>query len=345
MNTLILELGYHSIKVAVNNGYQTNLALLSSYQHPYYLSAVCAKTPTGEFVWGDIAKYWTAYKDCRSYTLATIEKNPEYKKAISDLLSQLLKNICDITSIVYIIPPYWALQEPKRALLEQAAQDNHINNVKFIPTPIAVLNKVANLLDEESVLFYDAGYEGTSISFLQRQQGQIVLRDSVFVKEVGGQSYDRLILQKMNDRKIMTIDDSYYQLLYSTRLEEEASAIKESLSFSNECQLPINGSEEIFKLTSKELENLIAGSLSISFQACWQLLQDNHIDTDKLSKIYLYGGTSNIPHIAINIQSYAKAQFNNGIQVINILKENRDNRNLSLYGVTANTSNGVILKF
>lgn len=345
MNTLILELGYHSIKVAVNNGCQTDLATIGSYLHPHYLSSVCSEIPTGEFVWGDLAKYWAAYKDCRSYTLATIEKIPEYKKAISDLLTQLLEDIDDVTSIVYIIPSYWTPQEPKRTLLEHAAQNNHISNVNFIPTPISVLNKVANLLESEYVLFYDAGYKGTSISLLQRQQGTIELIDSVHVKEVGGQSYDRLILQKINDNKIMTIDDIYYQILYSARLEEEASAIKESLSCNAECQLPVNSGESIFKLTLPELENLITSSLSVSFQACWQLLQDNHIDMDKLTKIYLYGGTCHIPHITTNLQSYAKAQFNNNIQIINILKEHRNSRNLSLYGVTANSSKSVILKF
>ena len=101
----------------------------------------------------------------------------------------------------------------------------------------------------------------------------------------------------------------------------------------------------IFKLTNTEWYSKIAPSISKTFQACNQLLQDNHIDFNKLQKIYLYGGTCNIPYIEENLLSYAKAQFNQNVQIVNISKTEKDAKNIALYGAVMASAGRVTLKF
>lgn len=344
MNTLILEIGNYSIRAAVNNGYNISHCCIGDYKSSTDMSPICANLSSGEYLWGRIASYWGIHNDCEIYTLAMLENLPQYEQAMSTLVSQIQKS-CSFNSIVFVIPAYWTPSEPKRGLLKQAAKNNNIDNVNFISVPVAVLNKIANLQNDEYVLFYDAGYKGTTISVLQRHVDVIRLVDSVFMEEVGGQNYDQLIMQKIDDKKLSAIEDFEYQMIYMEKMEEKSILIKETLSY-NDIQIPVENGERIIKITSSEWRNMIASSMGKSFQICYQLLQDNHIDVSKIQKIYLYGGTCNIPYIEEDLQSYAKVQFHNNIQIVNISKNEKDAKNIALYGAFVSSMNkGVTIRF
>jgi len=320
MNTLILEIGSYSIRAAISKDGKTTPMLISSYTHPDSLPSVCTKLPNSGYIWGEAAKQWIGYKGCLTYDLAILEKLNNYPKAVADLIAELM-NKNDVTdAIMFVIPAYWTEKEPKKGLLIQAAKDCGIDRVDFITVPVACCNKAANanLSDNEYMLFYDAGFMGASVSLLQRQHDKIVLVDSVLVEEAGGQNYDNLILQNINDKTGRAIENDYERMLYLSDLHEKAVFVKERLSSINECRIPVEKGERIFALTAYEWQTMIAPSLGKSFQACSQILQDNNVEAGNLNQILLYGGTCNIPCIAEMLLDYAKAQFGNTVMIYNL---------------------------
>lgn len=345
MNTLILEIGNYSIRAAVNSGNSIDILPIGVYLSHYSMPSICTKLPNGKFVWGDYAKYCSMGDGCLSYTLISLEKQTIYKDAIADLLSQILINISNIDAITFIIPADWSLGEPKKSMLSEAAERNGINST-FVSTPIAVCNSVANFTNNEYAIFYDAGYKGAAISLLQRQLNGIVVIDSVFSEEGGGHNYDRILLQKINDQSFLSMEDIGYQMLYTSNLENKVTFIKERLSSQKESSIPVDNDKRTFKLTDTEWHNEIAPSISKTLQMCYQLLQDNHIDVREIQKIYLYGGTCNIPYIEEDLQSYAKVQFHDNIQIVNIAKKEKDARYIALYGAfVASMNSSVTIRF
>lgn len=347
MNTLILEIGNYSIRAAVKSGNSIDILPIGLYLAPYCMPSICTKLPDGKFVWGDYAKYWSMGDGCLSYTLISLEKQTIYKDAIADLLSQILVKISHIDAITFVIPANWSYGEPKKTMLSEAAKDKGISRIDFVFTPIAVCNKVANFADKEYAIFYDAGYKGVSISILQRQSNTITIIDSVFLEEGGGLDYNRLMLQAINDQSFLSIDDLGCQMLYTSHLENKATFLKERLSFVSECLILVDNDTRTFKYTNADWHNTIAPSISKTLQACDRLLQDNHIDANNLKNIYLYGGTCNIPCVEEDLLSYAKAQFNNNVQIVNISrKEGKDAMFIALHGaLTTSINSSVTIRF
>ena len=319
MNTLIVEIGNHSIRAAMHNGLDTKLLPIGAKAYPYKMSSVCVKPDNGKYVWGEMADYWMMNNsNCLYYPLNQLEKqSAEYEVAITDLIAQILANNAEMDSIIYIIPPYWQATEPKRNALTNAAKSNNLNNISFISTPVAVCKKVAYLSDHEYALFYDAGYKGISISLLQRNSNEIVVLDSAFLEDVGGAKYDTMISNTINDNMSGKIEDIGYKMLYAYYLREKVVFIKERLSFEEECHVPVENGDRVFELTSSQWQDQVIPSLSSSFQQCRQLLLDNNIELQKLSKIFLFGGTCKIPYIEENLLQYAQMEIDERVQLYN----------------------------
>lgn len=320
MNTLIIEIGNYSIRAAIHDGHIAKLLPIGAKTDPYKMSSVCARLgDEGRYVWGELVNYWMMSNgSCLYYTLCQLENQYEvFKDAITDLIAQVIPNNTQMDSIIFVIPPYWEVGEPKRNALTNAANNNHFDNICFVSTPVAVCTKVANLYDNEYALFYDAGYKGISISLLQRQSNKIVVIDSAWVEDGGGATYDSIISQTIKDKMVEKIENIDYKMLYAYYLREKAVFIKERLSFDQECRIPVENGERIFELTSSQWQDQVTPLLSSSFQQCRQLLLENNINSQRLSKIYLYGGTCNIPCIEANLLQYAQMELNEHVEISN----------------------------
>lgn len=349
MNTLIIEIGNNTIRAAVRQGNTIRLVPIGSYDSPYSIPSVCTKLPDGTFVWGDMARLWKFHNGCFSYSIIDLEKQSAYETAISSLISLLLKYTSEVSAIVYVIPAYWSAMEPKKDFLKNAAITNGIKNANFIASPIAFYNKVANLTDKEYSLFYDAGYKGATISLLQRHGNEIRIIDSLLIEDAGGHNYDRLLLSKINDLSILSIENLGHQTLYASNLERKATFVKEYLSLHGDCQIPVDNDGRIFEMSNGKLHTLIAPSLGKSFQLMGQMLQDNHIKEELLKKVYVSGGSCKIPGLIDDLTTYFKTQINENVQIIT---QSTDDRFIALYGAPTmanvgfnNLGSGTVIKF
>lgn len=343
MNTLVLEIGNYNIRAIIHTERETKIAHIGTYDMPCFIPSICTKLSDGKFVWGREAEFWKMYDGCSTYSLHELEALPDYENGVKDLIAGIITKISQkIESLVFVIPAYWSANEPKKSCLESSALANGILNVSFIETPIAICNNIANFRNQEYALCYDAGYIGTTISLLKREESRIILIDSILCNDIGGGAMNQILLQKIGGISIGRIDDIVYQMMLVSSLEHKVSWAKEKLSNEAICEIPLLSEQKSVKISQIDWKSLITPAISKSLQICRNLISDN-IGNQKISTILLCGGTAKIPFISEKLLQYVQMELNPDVHLVDgtILNEPQF---LAVYGAPIQ-NNRITLKF
>ena len=222
-----------------------------------------------------------------------------------------------IDSVVITVPAMFNTTE--KELIRKAAHNAGIRNVKLAaePTAAAIAYHVEEA-EDDTVLIYDFGGGTFDVSIIQKNQRNIYENICTTGTKIGGNDLTKKIIQRIieniNDEYDVYIDpDSFDDSNDISEIEYKkdlpsiklaANKIKEELSEEDEVEesipLLLNGEsvDYVYTITKKEFERIIKKDIIETVKLTKKALEEaKSKGIEKIDKIILAGGTSNIPLI------------------------------------------------
>lgn len=316
-----IEIGGHSIRAAISENGKTSIIPLGYSDSPHSCPSVAVKVATDKFYFGEYAKYWVFNKPCDFYHLPDIESS---SPILDSLYTSLFQFIVEKIkrggwtlpySCTVIVPINYATSDPRKNRIVNAAKEAGIPIVDFQFDAIALCAKRASIAENESLLVFDLGYTGLSVSVLHRKNNALKLLSSVRDNEIGGRLFDAQIIEDIEANMSTRVHESFMsELLLSNSIAECASHIKEELSFKEEVTQSILSSD--YSISRFKFSNMIAPLFSSALQTCKEAIQQSGKDYSDIHQVVLCGGCSNIPLVADLITKHFTG---NGSQPLTVL--------------------------
>jgi len=316
-----IELGGHSIRAAIFENGKTSIIPLGYSDSPHSCPSVAVRVAPDKFYFGEYAKYWVFNEPCNFYHLPDIESS---SPILDSLYTSLFKFVIEKIkregwtlpySCTIIVPTNYASSDPRKNRIANAAKEAGISIVDFQFDAIALCAKRASIAEKESLLVFDLGYTGLSVSVLHRINNALQLLSSVRDNEIGGRLFDALIIKDIETNIPTRTSESFMsELFLSNGIAECAAHIKEELSFKEEVTQSIISSD--YSISRLKFSNMIAPIFSSAMQACKEAILQSGKEYSDIHQVVLCGGCSNIPLVANLI---TKHFVGNGSQSLKIL--------------------------
>lgn len=320
-SSIAIEIGSHSIRAAIIiNGKPIPIPLGFS-SSPFSCPPVAVKTSADRFYFGDYAKYWVFNSPESFYHICDIEDSSELLQPIYKSLFDFV--LCNIKNMGYefpysciiIIPAYYASADPRKSRIKFAAERAGLKNVSFQSDAIAACMKGASIDNGETVMTFDFGYSGITISVIRRSNSGLDLVKSIRNDTIGGRRIDGLLIEEIEQSFSSYVsEDILANLLYMNNLAICAEQIKEELTYTDKCTQSIIQGE--FTISRQHFVDLIAPLFSSVLLSCKEVLNSAGLKYSDIKQVFLLGGCSNIPFV----QEFLKKQFiGNGCKSIRII--------------------------
>lgn len=322
-NSISIEIGSHSIRAAIIINGKPKPIPLGFSSSPFSCPSVAVKTSTGRFYFGDYAKFWVFNSPETFYHICDIEDSSELLHSIFTSLFDFV--LCQIKNMGYefpysctiITPAYYASADPRRSKIKYAAESAGLENVSFQSDVIAACMKGASIDIGETVMVFDFGYSGITISLVRRSNSGLDLVKSIRNNSIGGRQIDGLLIEEIEKGISNSMgNDILANLLYMSNLAICAEQIKEELTYVDKCTQSIIQSK--LTISRKHFDGLISPLFSSVLLSCKEVLNSSGLKYSDIKQVFLLGGCSNIPFV----QEFLKKQFiGNGcvsIRIINL---------------------------
>lgn len=347
INSISIEIGSHSIRAAIIMNGRPKPIPLGFSNSPFSCPSVAVKTSTDRFYFGDYAKFWVFNSPETFYHICDIDDSSEllfaiYKSLFDFVLSQIKNLGYEFPySCTIITPAYYASADPRKSRIKNAAESAGLKNISFQSDAIAACMKGASINSGETVMTFDFGYSGITISLVRRSNSGLELIKSIRNNTIGGRQIDGLLIEEIENSKCNGIsNDILANLLYMNNLAICAEQIKEELTYVDSCTQSVIQSE--FTISRQHLVDILASSFSSVLQSCKEAIGSAGLKYSDVKQIYLFGGCSNIPFV----QDFLKKQFiGSGCESIRIinLASTPDYKHLACYGaVFSNSSSSLV---
>ena len=291
MSQIAIEIGSYSIRAMVRdviNGH--------AIKRKMSIPSWCAHEEGNgmdDFYIGHKAKLWR-YRNL-AYPIYFKENPDEYFRNVITAIVQVIKTWTfeqsrnsQIQALHFVTPVYYRSNDPLIDDMKKAASEADINQVYFTQSPEAICKRQAYVNDGESVLIYDLGYRGLSLSLLRRNGSKYEhVVQSEYLEDCAGMKIDSLLINDM-------VTNAPEDLSSTILLEDAARQIKEGLSIYKTYRCAIPGSGEIYTIDRTRFNDLISSIISRSFIETKKLIEKAN---EKPAEILICGGTSRIPFI------------------------------------------------
>jgi actin-like ATPase involved in cell morphogenesis len=243
---------------------------------------------------------------------------------VTDVLAGVLRRVAEETSrqlggkrpdeVRLTHPAQWGPVR-RNVLLSAARQAGMGINVILVPEPVAAAAHFASfpgqtLTTGQALAVYDLGAGTFDVAIVGATQKGFVVLAEAGLADLGGLDVDQALLEHVG-RQVAQRDPARWQSLLcpmttsdrraQRALREDVKAAKESLSRHPQTDLPLPEPFDDVLITRVELEALIRPGLLRSVELLAATIRSTGMAPDRLAGIYLVGGSSRIPLIAMLI--------------------------------------------
>lgn len=225
---------------------------------------------------------------------------PSYELALqvsTDILKHMKKSAeeylhAPITACVITVPAYF--DDAARALTKEAAELAELKVLRMISEPTAAA--IAYGMDQQikgTIAVYDLGGGTFDVTILQMQQGILQVLATAGKNSLGGDDFDSIILDLIQDKyNLEQIEKSHSLLIIARNIREKLT--NEAL---------YNGIiQELDNLnvliTKEEFEQYAMPLFALTMQIFNKALKDADMDYSALDETLLVGGATRMPYIA-----------------------------------------------
>ncbi|WP_156758293.1 Hsp70 family protein [Actinokineospora pegani] len=239
---------------------------------------------------------------------------------VSEALAAVLKRVADETSrqLGGAAPDEVRLTHPaqwgpvRRNVLLSAARLAGLGSaLVLVPEPVAAAAHFASLghtlLPGQALAVYDLGAGTFDVAVVAATQSGFAVLDEGGLPDLGGMDVDQTLLEHVG-RQVSHRDPAGWQHLLRPEttadrrarraLQEDVKAGKEALSRHPQTEVPLPEPFDDVLVTRSELEGLIRPNMLRSVELLAATIRATGLSTDRLSGIYLVGGSSRIPLVA-----------------------------------------------
>lgn len=212
-------------------------------------------------------------------------------------------------------PAQWGATR-QNTLMSAARAAGLGSNIVLLPEPVAAAAQYTQLPGRElmpgnSVAVYDLGGGTFDIAVVGRTQNAFHVLAEAGLADLGGLDFDQAVLDHVGRTASVAQPARWQQILRpadaSSRraaraLAEDVRAAKETLSRYPQTEVALPDPFRDVHLTRQEFEGLIRPNLMRSIEALQGTLRSAGVGADRLTGIFLVGGSSRIPLVAKLIQ-------------------------------------------
>lgn len=291
MSQIAIEIGSYSIKAMVRDVINGRV-VSRTMSIPSWCAREDGNGMEGFYI-GHNAKLWR-YRNI-AYPIYFKENPDEYFRNVVKAIVQVVKTWAfeqfpnsQVQVLHFVTPVYYRSNDPLVEDMKIAASEVGINRVYFTPSHEAIGKRQAYVNDGESVLVYDLGYRGLSLSLLRRNGSNYEhIVQSEYLKDCAGMKIDSLLINDM-------VTNAPEDLSSTILLEDAARQIKEGLSVYKTYRCSIPGSGEAYVIERTRFDDLISSIISGTFIETKRIIDNAN---EKPVEVILCGGTSRIPFI------------------------------------------------
>lgn len=291
MSQIAIEIGSYSIKAMVRDVINGRV-VSRTMSIPSWCAHEEGKGMDGFYI-GYNAKLWR-FRNI-AYPIHFKENPDEYFRNVIKTIVQVVKAWAfeqfpnsQVQILHFVTPVYYRSNDPLVEDMKKAASEVGINRVYFTPSHEAIGKRQAYVNDGESVLVYDLGYRGLSLSLLRRNGSNYEhIVQSEYLKDCAGMKIDSLLINDM-------VTNAPEDLSSTILLEDAARLIKEGLSVNRIYRCAIPGSGEVYAIDRTRFNDLISSIISGTFMETKKLIDNAN---EKPAEVIICGGTSRIPFI------------------------------------------------
>jgi len=259
------------------------------------------------------------YKSSIGYEIIDEQKESPVKIKVKDrfyspveLSSEILKTLKinaenylqkKISKAVITVPAYF--DDAQRQATRDAGKLAGLDVLRIINEPTAASLAYGIGLDKTSssnVAVYDLGGGTFDISILHIEDGIFEVLSTHGNTALGGDDFDREILQHWIDKNNITETDN--ELIQELRLAAEKAKIKvcEGLDFKD------NLKSYQLELNVQTFEDLISPLVELTLDSCKHAMNDAKLQVKDIQKVILVGGSTRVPLVKKALASYFEQQ-------------------------------------
>lgn len=220
-----------------------------------------------------------------------------------------------------VISVPYSFYEFQRAAVIHSAQSGGIPVLSLINDPEAILlaycfeDRIEKY--EENILILDMGEATLDISLfnVRQQKNYIVINclNTLGSPGVGGESIDRLLLQKILEKNSISDGELWHKIIekkepVTGKLKKALKELKHTLSNKKEASLIdfqfIQGINTFQEITREEFNEAIGSILSTINEYLHQTLKEVNLTSDKIDKVLINGDSVRMPSIRNIIEKF-----------------------------------------
>ena len=319
-----MEVGARSVRAAILTGRSAEpnpIPIPLGYSSaPYSCPSVAVSVPHDGYLFGDRAKDWLYSNPGGFIHLADVHAGSiMFGKVYKALFLFVLDRVRQCgwerpTSCTVVVPTSYAVSDPRKQTIANAAKEAGISDVRFQYDIIALCSRKASLSDGESLLAFDLGYSGLSLSVVTRKASDLKLAGSVRNAEVGGRVFDGLLFEDiLNGMSADFRNEILSNLLLSNGVAACAERVKEDLSRYTSVRQPAVTIE--YSIDRDRFNGLIAPSFATVPQSCTEVLDQAGMGYGDIHQVILCGGCSAIPFVSDFLVKLFAENGNDTVQV------------------------------
>ena len=309
---IAVEIGAYGIKVAIQNNGKVEMVKLGDSLSPYIIPSLDYVAKSGQIIFGNLAELCDINNGERIYLsemMPSDNKTEEiYEKLfafIKDLIVSSYKQA--VSNVTMIVPPYFQSVDPRKKVMREAWMHNGIYNLDFISSDVSTCYRKLNLSNNESALVFDIGYNGTVISVVKRNKNVFRSIANKYIKSIGGRVFCNMLFSDIEEQTKLQYD-SFAQLLQVQNINSVSRIIMENLSCNETVVTNVPFTDYIYSISREKFNEMINKPLEETLNECLACIKDSGDSMDKIKKIVLTGGCSQIPYI----EKILKLFFNTG---------------------------------
>jgi len=237
-----------------------------------------------------------------------IEVSAEILKTLKSVAEKSLGG--ELMGAVVTVPAYF--DDAQRQATKDACELAGLNVLRLINEPTAAA--VAYGLDKKSMghfVVFDLGGGTFDVSILNLSKGLFEVLATHGDANLGGDDFDQVIVNFLNDKYQFKVKDIEVQALVSILARE----IKESLSTKNEVVIEKKISDIEIKetFTQEQFKTLVQDLIERTLKATKSALIDAQLNNDQIDGIIMVGGSTRMPCIQESVKNLFKKELLNDL--------------------------------
>ncbi len=219
----------------------------------------------------------------------------------------------DIRRAVISVPAYFNEIQRQETIRAGIAAGFEVERIINEPTAASLTYGIDHMEDESHIMVYDLGGGTFDVTLLEMFSGVVEVKASSGDNQLGGKDFDEKLMEHLyrsfRKKKGINLRGDRFA---AVRIKEEAEKCKIALSRQDSYQvlIPAIASKsgkplEVNETITREMfEEMCRDLLDRTHHPIDVVLQDSGLRMDQIDKIILVGGSSRMPMVSADIESY-----------------------------------------